>query len=74
MSINIFIKFLVALKINLTTILRIYFRGQCYKTFVSVIYKFLNYARVLVRLDWKSLSEKNTLAYYENLLIAENVL
>ncbi len=41
-------------------------RGQCYKTFLSVIYGFLNQARVFVRLDWKNLPMTNTLADYEN--------
>ncbi len=36
--------------------------GQCHKTFLSVIYKCSNQAR----LGWKSLSGTNTLAYYEN--------
>ncbi len=39
--------------------------GQCYKTFLSVIYGFLYYARVSVVLDWKSLPMTNTLAYYK---------
>jgi len=33
--------------------------------------EFWRLARVFVRLGWKSLSEKNTLAYYENSLIAD---
>jgi hypothetical protein len=41
-------------------------RGQCYKTFLSVIYGFSYQARVFVRLDWKSLPMTNTLAYHEN--------
>jgi hypothetical protein len=36
-------------------------RGQCYKTFLYVIYK----DRVFVILDWKSLLMTNTLANYE---------
>ncbi len=41
-------------------------RGQCYKTFLSMIYGFLHQARVFVRLDWKILPMTNTLADYEN--------
>ncbi len=41
-------------------------RGQCYKTFLPVIYRFTYKARVFVRLCWKSFPRTNTLAYYEN--------
>ncbi len=41
-------------------------RGQCYKTFLSVIYRFLCKARVLFSLDWKSLPMTNALAYYKS--------
>jgi hypothetical protein len=44
-------------------------RGQCYKTFWSVIFEFSQQARVFVRLGWKRLSGANSLAYYENLYI-----
>jgi hypothetical protein len=40
--------------------------GQCYKTFLSVIYGFSYKDIVFVRLGWKSLPGTNTLAYYEN--------
>jgi hypothetical protein len=40
--------------------------GQCYKTFLSLIYGFPCLARVLFSLDWKSLPMTNALAYYEN--------
>jgi hypothetical protein len=36
------------------------------KPFLSVIYRFPYYARVFVRLDWKSLRMTNTVAYYKN--------
>ncbi len=41
-------------------------RGQCYKTFLSVINRFSYYTRLFVRLGWKSLPRTNTLAYYKN--------
>jgi hypothetical protein len=34
---------------------------------LPVIYKFLYYARVFVRIYWKSTPGTNTLAYYKNL-------
>jgi hypothetical protein len=40
--------------------------AQSYKTFLSMIYGFLCYARVFVRLDWKSLPMTNAVAYNEN--------
>jgi hypothetical protein len=36
------------------------------KLFLHVNYRFSYQARVFVRLDWKSLPNTNTLAYYEN--------
>ncbi len=36
------------------------------KHFFSVIYEFSYWARVFVRLSWKSLPGTNTLAYYQN--------
>ncbi len=47
-------------------------RAQCYKTFLSVTYEFLFYARVFVRLGWKSLPGTNSPLYYENFKIVEN--
>ncbi len=41
-------------------------RAQCYKTFLSVNCVFSYYARVFVRLCWKSLPGTNTLAYYKD--------
>jgi hypothetical protein len=43
--------------------------GPNYKTFLSVIYEFAYYARVSVRVGWKSLAGRNTVtvANYENL-------
>ncbi len=41
------------------------------KLFLSVIYEFLNSARVFVRLGWKRLPGTNTLAYYEHSQITE---
>jgi hypothetical protein len=52
----------------------------CYKTILSVIYKFsvifkcLYQAGVSVRIGSKRLPETNTLAYYKNSLITENSL
>jgi hypothetical protein len=43
-------------------------RGQCHKTFLSVVYKFLYLARVFVRLGCKSLPEGNTQAYYKKFI------
>jgi hypothetical protein len=40
-------------------------RGQCYKTFLSVIYVFSHKARVFIRPVCKSLPGRNALAYYE---------
>ena len=41
-------------------------RGQCYKTFLSIIDGFSYLARMFVRLSWKSLPRTSNLAYYEN--------
>ncbi len=37
------------------------------KHVLSVIYRFSHYARVFIRLGWKSLPSTNALAYYEHL-------
>jgi hypothetical protein len=41
------------------------------KLFWFVIYRFLYYARVFVRHDWKSFPGTNTLAYYKNSYITD---
>jgi hypothetical protein len=51
---------------SMSHLMVLYSRGQCYKTLLSVIYKFLHEARVFVRVGLKILPGTNTLAYYEN--------